>query len=227
MKRITYWIIAVICILPSITASAAADTPAAAPISEVIISEIKLGGDSYSQGTGQPKDPQEFITLYNQSGSPVDLSNWVLEYAKPTFNPTYCSSGNWIAHSVSGSASQTILSGTLQPGQVSTPITRSLTDNTAGALHLVNNSDPYNPLIEDLVGWGASTPCFETAAATTPSNGKSIKRYLDCNNLPIDAGNNFQDFAANQPPSPGSLSSPYLTNCQEGSGGDSTPHANL
>jgi hypothetical protein len=181
----------------------------------VIISEVKLGGDSFSQGTNQPKDPQEFITLYNQSSSPVDLSGWVLEYAKTTFDKSFCTNGNWLAHSVSSSASQTALSGTLQPGQVSTPVSRALTDNTAGSLHLVNASDKSNLIVEDLVGWGDSAPCTETGATSTPSNGKSIKRYLDCNNLPVDTDNNFKDFAANQPPGPGMLSNPYLSLCSD------------
>jgi type II secretory pathway pseudopilin PulG len=55
-------------------ASAATSTSTAT----VIISEIKLGGDSYSQGADQPKDSQEFITLFNQSNTDIDLSGWVL-----------------------------------------------------------------------------------------------------------------------------------------------------
>jgi hypothetical protein len=69
-------------VLPIFPAHAAAGAPA--PASKVIISEVKLGGDSFSQGADQPKDPQEFITLYNQSNTDVDLSGWVLEYAKTT-----------------------------------------------------------------------------------------------------------------------------------------------
>jgi hypothetical protein len=192
-----------------------------APSSKVIISEIKLGGDSYSQGANQPKDPQEFITLYNQSGIDIDLTGWVIEYAKTTFDKTYCSDSNWMSHSVSGSVSQTVLNGTLKAGQASTPVARSLTDNASGAIHLVDLSDKTNPVIHDLVGWGASSPCFEAAAATTPSNGKSIKRFLDCNSTPIDSGDNSKDFAANQPPSPVTLNYPFLNICQD----DSLPAA--
>ena len=213
MKKLTLAISLAIIIPTVFPVIIMADAPPSSAPSSVIITEIKLGGDSYSQGTDQPKDPQEFITLYNQSGGPVDLTSWVLEYAKTTFDKNYCSDGNWVTHSVSGSASQTALSGTLQPGQVSTPVARSLTDNTAGSLHLVNASDKNNPVVEDLVGWGTGAPCFENVAASTPSNGKSIKRYLGCDNSPIDSNNNAQDFAANQPPSPGMLSNPYLTTC--------------
>jgi hypothetical protein len=194
----------------------------ATPNNKVIISEVKLGGDSYSQGADQPKDPQEFVTLFNQGANEVKLDGWVLEYAKTTFDKTFCTDNSWIAHNVSSSASQTALSGTLQPGQVSTPIVRSLTDNAAGSLHLVNGSDKNNLVVEDLVGWGGSAPCIETASAATPSNGKSIKRYLDCNNLPIDSGNNAQDFATNQPPSPGALGNPYITSCQDAASGSPT-----
>jgi hypothetical protein len=183
--------------------------------SRVIISEIKLGGDSYSQGADQPKDSQEFITLFNQSNIDIDLSGWILEYAKSTFDKSYCSDSNWVAHNISGSASQTILSGTLKAGQVSTPVTRSLTDNSAGSLHLIDSSDKNNPVVQDLVGWGANAPCFNTNTTGIPSNGKSIKRFLDCNDLPIDTGDNSKDFTTNQPPSPGTLNFPLLNTCQQ------------
>jgi hypothetical protein len=184
--------------------------------SKVTISEVKLGGDSYSNGQDQPKDPQEFITLYNQSSDDVDLTGWVLEYAKTNFDKTYCTDSNWLKHSVNSSASQTVLSGTIKPGQVSSPISRSLTDNSGGSIHLVNAADKNNAIIQDLVGWGTTAPCNETNAASTPSNGKSIKRFLDCNtNAPIDSADNSKDFASNQPPSPGTLNYPYLTNCDQ------------
>jgi hypothetical protein len=192
-------------------ASAATSTSTAT----VIISEIKLGGDSYSQGADQPKDSQEFITLFNQSNTDIDLSGWVLEYAKSTYDKSYCSDSNWIGHNISGSASQTLLSGTLKSGQVSTPIIRSLTDNAAGSLHLADLSDKNNPVVQDLVGWGASAPCFKTNTTGIPSNGKSIKRFLGCNNLPIDTSDNSKDFSTNQPPSPGTLNYPLLNTCQQ------------
>jgi hypothetical protein len=200
-------------IFPIFPAHVSAETNASA--GSLIISEIKLGGDSFSQGTDQPKDSQEFITLFNQSNTDKDLSNWILEYAKPNFDKSFCSESNWIAHSISGSASQTILSGTLKAGQVSTPIVRSLTDNAAGSLHLIDSSNKNNPVIQDLVGWGASAPCFNTNTIGIPSNGKSIKRFLDCNNLPIVTGDDSKDFTTNQPPSPGSLNYPQLNTCQQ------------
>jgi hypothetical protein len=199
--------------LPIFPARAAADT--INPFGKVIISEVKLGGDSYSQGTGQPKDPQEFITLFNPSDADIDLGSWVIEYAKTSFDKTYCSDSSWIAHNSNSSVSQTSLSGTLKAGQISTPVVRSLTDNTAGSLHLVDMSDLSNPTIEDLLGWGEGAPCFDTSPVSTPSNGKSIKRYLDCNNRPIDTNDNSQDFATNQPPSPGTIAFPYQSTCQQ------------
>jgi hypothetical protein len=209
-------------VLPAFSTQLASADGAVIIAPAVIISEVKLGGDSFSQGVDQPKDPQEFLTLYNQSAAAVDLTGWTLEYAKPTFDKSFCADGNWLSHSVNSSASQTSLSGTLQPGQVSTPIVRSLTDNAAGSVHLINASDKNNLIIEDLVGWGDTAPCNESAAASTPSNGKSIKRYLDCNNLPIDTNNNTRDFTTSQPPSPGVLGNPYLTICTDNSANDPT-----
>ncbi len=192
--------------------------------SKVIISEIKLGGDSFSQGASAPKDPQEFVTLYNAGSSTVSLDGWVLEYAKSTFDKSFCVSSSWAAHSVGGSVSTTTLSGTIAPGGVSTPIARAMNDGTAGSLHLVDNSNKDQPIIADLVGWGADAPCVETSATVTPSNSKSLKRYLGCTtNTPLDTDSNLHDFAANQPPSPGSLNSPYIITCQEDAPADPTP----
>ncbi len=187
--------------------------------SSIVISEVKLGGDSFSQGPDQPKDPQEFVSLFNQSSTDITLDGWVLEYAKPTFDKTYCSAGDWVSHSVSGSAGATTLSGSLQPGQVSLPVGRSMTDNKGGSLRLVNTTDPNHLIIEDVVGWGTDAPCFETSPTSTPGNGKSIKRYLSCDtNYPTDTDNNAADFAINQPPSPGILDSPFITTCAADSG---------
>ena len=199
-------------ILPAKPALAASDSP------KIVINEIKLGGDSYSQGPDQPKDPQEYVTLYNASDNDVSLDGWLLEYAKPTFNKTYCGETSWVSHSISGSASSTKLSGMLPAGEVSQPIVRSLTDNTTGALHLVDATDSSNSAVTDLVGWGTTAPCSETSAAATPTNGKSLKRYLDCEtDYPIDTDDNSDDFAASQPPSPGTLGNPYASTCKSDS----------
>lgn len=203
-------------LLPIFAVLPASATETTDIIPAVIISEIKLGGDSYSQGLNQPKDPQEFITLYNQSDTEVDLQGWTLEYAKVTFDKAFCGDADWMAHSVNGSVSLSELSGSLKPHQVSTPIVRSLTDKVEGSLRIVNRSDALNPTVQDLVGWGINAPCAENNPTSIPANGTSLKRFLDCDsNNPLDTNDNNLDFATDQPPSPGSLDSPYVTDCQQ------------
>lgn len=211
-------------VLPAFNISQAYAANETGTPSAVIISEIKLGGTSYSHGTDQPKDPQEFITLYNQSDSEVNLTGWTLEYAKPTFDKTYCADSDWMSRDTNSSVSLTELSGLLQPHQVSTPVVRSMTDNAAGSLRLVNRSGVTSPIVEDMVGWGETSSCSEGSPATVPQSGKSLKRYLDCQlSTPVDTNNNQADFATDQPPSPATLSSPLLAGCQENSEDNDPP----
>jgi hypothetical protein len=176
------------------------------PVSKVVISEIKLGGGD---------EPKEFITLFNQSESIVSLESWTLEYAKTTFDKTFCSSASWLVHNKSGSASETKLTGSLLPGQVSSPIERSLTDNVAGSVHLVDNTVKDQPVVQDIVGWGVLAPCHENEATLQPTAGKSIQRYLDCETgYPIDTNSNAYDFAMNGMPVAGVLTNIYKEACE-------------
>ncbi len=187
-------------------AEASAGTPS------VIITEIKLGDPAVATGD----NPKEYVAIYNQTDQAISLSGWTLEYAKTTFNQQFCADSNWASHSVSGSASTTVLSGTLLPGQVSQPITRQLTDNTAGSLHLVD----AGKIIQDLVGWGSASPCYQGGPAAIPANAKSLERSVDCvTAYPVNNGNNSADFAIANTPSPGYLAGQPI-NCPSQSPGN-------
>ncbi len=163
----------------------------------VLITEIKLGDPAVATA----EMPKEYVALYNQSDVPVDLTGWKLQYAKSTFSNQHCNDSDWSQFSVNGSASTTVLSGTLQPGQVSSPIVRQLTDNTSGSLHVIDAAGG----LQDLAGWGSGSPCYSGGPAAIPPNAKSLQRLLDCvSAYPVNTSNNAADFAVNSP-SPNSL----------------------
>lgn len=175
---------------------------------QVLINEIKLGGDARAEV------PKEYITLFNTSNAAISLAGWKLEYAKATFDSQLCQSSNWYA--APETANVTELSGTLAPHQVSPAIERQLNDTGGGAVHVVDATG----IVQDLVGWSDQAPCSEGAPATAPSAGKSIQRYLDCTeSYPVDTKDNSHDFTSSSTPNPGGLSGKYAETCQSGGGG--------
>lgn len=168
--------------------------------SKIIITEIKLGGGA---------DPKEFVTLYNQSSSEVSLTGWKLEYAKSTFDSQFCNSSSWAEQSVNGSASATGLGGFIASGGVLS-VTRSLNDNVSGSLRLIDSDIQ----VQDLIGWGGDSQCYDNSPNSIPDSGKSLQRYIDCaTNLPIDTNNNQADFSMSNVPGYGLLSGQLTDDC--------------
>jgi hypothetical protein len=207
VKHLANVIAAIIAIIPLSAASIVhADAVPATPSAtgHVIINEVKLGGTNTT--------PEEYVTLFNAGTTAVTLDQWKLEYAK-TGAAVTCPGAGWSVPS----SQITTLSGTLEPDQLSAPITRSLTDSKGGALHLVDAGGT----VQDLVGWGSTaspSPCSEQAAAQIPTTGKSILRYLSCaDSFPVDSDNNASDFTAPSAPNPTGLSGQYAASCQSDS----------
>lgn len=152
--------------------------------SDVIITEIRLGGDEVqNNGTNY----KQYVVLYNQSGGSVDLAQWQLQYAKSDFGGL-CGDAAW--------SSEVELSGVIAANS-KVVIPYQLTDNTAGSVRLTD----ANMAIHDLVGWGELAPCFESKPISAiPKNGESTIRYSSCDgsNQGLDSNNNFADFASNQ-----------------------------
>lgn len=169
----------------------------------VLITEIKLGGST---------DPKEFVEIYNDTGSEVDLSKLTLDYAKPTFSSDACASTDWKANAVPSTLVNTkTLSGTLAAGQFHI-IEISMNDNTAGSARLA--SLPPNPYTtQDGVGWGGDRPCFENSAPAIPANGQSLQRPFDASGNPVVLPPFLpQGFILANTPTPGSISCP-VTGC--------------
>lgn len=165
---------------------------------QVVISEVYGGG-----GNTGATYRNDFIELFNRGTAPVNLAGWSVQYASSTGT-------SWAV---------TTLSGTLQPGQyyliqegVGTGGTINLPapdatgtialSGTSGKVALVNSTTALTGScpatgVQDLVGYGAATACFEGAGptATLSNTTSAIRAGSGC----TDAGNNSSDFIAGAP----------------------------
>ncbi|MDQ6904657.1 MAG: lamin tail domain-containing protein, partial [Bacteroidota bacterium] len=162
--------------------------------SQIVINEVYGGG-----GNSGSTYTNDFIELYNNGASPVDLTGWSVQYA-----------------SSSGTTWQvTNLSGMVQPGNYyliqeamgSGGITPLPSPDATGTIAMSASSGkvilcntivaqsgndpatnyPAGPVI-DKVGYGSANG-FETAAAPSPSNTLSIQRnasHTDTDNNSVD-----------------------------------------
>ncbi len=191
----------------------AASLPALASSSGVVISQVYGGGGN----AGAPY-LNDFVELYNAGAGSVSLAGWSLQY-------TSAAGTSWGSQKVN-------LSGSVGPGQYAliqlgsggaagaalpTPgFTGSFNMSaTAGKVALVNSttslpavSCPSDASIVDLVGFGASANCSETAPTAAPSNTTAVLRGAGgC----TDNDNNGTDFATGAP-APRNAASP-VGNC--------------
>jgi predicted extracellular nuclease len=195
------------CATPSVAPVDRADAPPArrdvqpTTTARVTISQVYGGG-----GNSGATLRNDFIELYNAGTVAVDLSSWSVQYAATTGT-------TW---------QRTNLSGTLQPGQhyliqqaAGTGGTQNLPtpdatgtipmSATAGKVALVRAQttlsgscpDTLVNVIEDRVGYGATTNCFEGSGPTpAPSNTVAVLRLA---NGATDTGNNAVDFEQGAP----------------------------
>lgn len=175
----------------------------------IIISEIKLGGGD---------EPKEFVTLYNQSDSTIDLTGYKIQYAKPAFSIDNCQIAEWSDFSY---GSEVELNGEIVPGGVVTITNLPLTDSLGGTVRIIDSLQT----VQDLLAWDkisttpSLAPCLDDPSnrltAPWPAAGKRLQRYVDCDSKsPIDGDNNFQDFFVSDLPSPGSLGNTTIGDCE-------------
>jgi predicted extracellular nuclease len=170
---------------------------AVSPVADVVISQIYGGG-----GNSGATYTNDFIELYNRSGSVVDITGWSVQYAS--------SSGtSWSVTSLSGSiaSGQYYLVQEAQGSGGTTPLpTPDATGTTAmsasnGKVALVNTSTalsgscPTSGAV-DFVGYGSAN-CFEgSGAAPGLSNTTADLRAGDGS---VDTNDNAADFTAGDP----------------------------
>ncbi len=156
----------------------------AEPEPRVLITDVKIGGIVAGELT-------EYINVYNDSNVDVDLSNWKVEYAKPTAKIDDCNGIDWTKQDSSSSVKSYILTGVVASHQ-SVQVEVNMNDNSGGSVRLIQGDK-----IWDLVGWGSmpsSGVCKEVDFAPIPANTKSIQRVVDSDGYFVDTNNNHNDF---------------------------------
>lgn len=144
----------------------------------------------------------DFVELYNPTGSPVDLSGWTIQKSS-------AAGSSWSKTNLTGTIPAHSYLLIVRDHASVNPALTALADLVGSNISLaagnivalVTNDDtiasPADPDIVDLVGMGSAT-WFETAATVNPGANQSVKRAV----LGDDTDNNSLDFIINSTPDP-------------------------
>lgn len=172
--------------------------------SQVRISQVYGGG-----GNPAASYTNDFIELFNAGTTTADISNWSIQYASAT-GPV--APGNWavagIPAATSIGAGKYYLIALGSGGAVGIGLpTADLANNTinisntTGKIALVNSTTPLNGVtacsaisVVDVIGYGASPSCFETAASVTTGIDNTMSQLRDANGC-TDTNDNSNDFS--------------------------------
>jgi|GEM_PF-1113327 len=160
-----------------------------AKTNHVVINEIQIDGVT-------SKD--EFIELFNPTGSPVNLTGWRL--AKQTASGAQTNLLTTFPDiTLNPNQHLLIAHPTGYTGSISSNVAYSTQESIASNNTLILYSDAGKTTV-DLVGLGEVLN-FEGASVENPPTGQSIERRQE-NNDTIDTDNNKNDFFINSNPSP-------------------------
>ena len=174
-------------------------TPCIAASSSLVVSHIQTGGS----GTGT--SGQEFVAVYNNLSTPIDITDWCIEYSDysgASVSQLYCflKSVDMDAVLMPGQSSAVIVSQSypVQDTSLVTGVFKHASTAMSSTRGHVTLLDHLSSTV-DRVAWdnGASLPPIypEFKAAVAPSGGNMIVRELD-SNLYIDTDNNYDDFVS-------------------------------
>lgn len=199
----------------------------------VRISQVYGGG-----GNASATYQNDFVELFNSSGSSVSLTGWSVQYAAATGT-------SWSVATLSGSiaANSYYLVKLASGGAVGAVLPTADATNTginmsatAGKVLVANTTTafavacPSAASIQDLVGFGTTANCNEAANTTAPSNTTSISRAL---NGCTDIDNNSSDFSAATPSARNSSSATnscgttYTITASSGANGNISPSGSV
>ncbi len=179
---------------------------------QVVINEVYGGGGN----SGAPY-LNDFVELYNTTGSTVTMTSWSVQYTSSTgtswssqkliFSGTIPANGYFLIQLASGGTNGSPLPAPDATGTFNMSA-------TAGKIVLCNTStnvsaviNPTDGNIVDKVGYGSAANGFETAPAPAPSNTTSIQRTP----TGTDNNNNSLDFTTGSPSPTQAGSGPDLT----------------
>lgn len=156
----------------------------------IIITEVQTGSASSAS--------DEFVEVYNNSNSDIDLAGWSLYYRSAT--------------GTSWTKKATVVTGTIKSKSfwtfasiivADTKFTSGLS-STGGAIEIRDKAG----LQVDQFGWGSSQT-FRVSAASPSAAGQSMYRIYDFTTASFaNAGNNFADFDLTDTPTPSKLPEP-------------------
>jgi len=179
-------------------------TTSAFASNSVRISQVYGGGGN----TGATYS-NDYIELFNNSGAAIDISGWSLQYQSATGTGDLGTCTNCLTVFPAGSsipscgyfliqlAAGTTVTNVPLPVTPDLAIPQATANNlsgTAGKIALSNSSatGPCANANVDIVGYGPTATCFETAPAGTLSNSSMAVRG---NGGVTDSDNNSTDFA--------------------------------
>ncbi len=165
---------------------------------DVVVSELYGGG-----GNSGATFKNDFIELYNRTGSAIDLAGWSVQYAAAAgtswqttaLSGTIAPGGYYLVQEGAGSGGDLPLPGPDAAGGIAMSA-------TAGKVALLSNATalagacPAGGAIIDFVGYGSTANCFETLPAPGLTNTTSDSR---ANGGATDTNNNSADFTAGAP----------------------------
>lgn len=160
----------------------------------VVISQIYGGG-----GNSGATYRHDFIELFNRGTNTVDLTDWSIQYAAAAsaawqvtpLSGTIQAGGYFLVQQSSGGLAGTNLPAPDASGTIAVSATAGKVALVTNAAALSGACPAPSPSVVDLVGYGSTASCFETASAEAPGSTTSIQRaFAGC----LDADNNAEDF---------------------------------
>ena len=182
----------------STTALPASATTTTPPAANVVINQVYGGG-----GNSQATFKNDFIELFNNENTPVNLAGWSVQYSSAA------GAGAWQVHTLTGIVPAhsffLVQESAGAGGTINLPASDATgtlaLSGTAGKVLLSNSvtaqtgDNPSGAIVIDKLGYGSNATGFETAPAAGTDNTTSVTRVSDG----VDNNNNATDFALGLP----------------------------
>jgi uncharacterized protein len=173
------------------------------PAADVVISQVYGGGGN----AGAPLQ-SDFIELFNQSSSPVNLAGWSVQYQSATGTGTWqvtpltgtiAPGGYYLVKEDTGAGCSGLPCGVALPAPDVTGVIAMAAG--AGKVALSSSTTPFSgscaSCAVDMVGYGSTASCFEGAGPTgaTSNSTAALRKRGGC----FDSDNNNIDFSIGTP----------------------------